>query len=93
MKKEENRREPAVKLSPEQIALCVKEITRPKMLHIEVHWRTQEAVKANPGSLRIICVDANGNTVIERPHRPRNLRTEPTADRTDFETVVVRRQG
>ena len=83
--------EKPVKLSPEEIAWCVKEITRPTLLELEVHWRTWEAAKANPGSVRIIVTDKEGNKVIERPFRPRNVGWEADADRTDFKRFMVRR--
>jgi hypothetical protein len=44
---------------------------RRKALRIEVSRRTFEAVKANPSELKLLAKDANGNPVIERPHRPR----------------------
>jgi hypothetical protein len=86
MKPEEKR--PGPKFTPEDIAWCVKEYWRPRMLCIEVSWRTLEAAKANPGSLRIIVEDAEGRKVIERPHRPRD---EDNAGRTDYDTFVVLR--
>jgi hypothetical protein len=42
-----------------------------KALRIEVSPRTFEAVKANPGDLKLIAKDRYGNAVVERPHRPR----------------------
>jgi hypothetical protein len=44
---------------------------RRKALRIEVSPRTFEAVKANPGDLKLIAKDRHGNAVVERPHRPR----------------------
>jgi hypothetical protein len=83
---------PEEKLTPEQIARCVKEITRPRLLELEVHWRTWEAARDNPGSVRIIVTDAEGNKVIERPFRPRNVGWEADADRTDFKRCMIRSQ-
>jgi hypothetical protein len=42
-----------------------------KALRIEVSPRTYEAVKANPGELKLIAKDRHGNTCVERPARPR----------------------
>ena len=44
---------------------------RRKALRIEVSKRTFDAVRANPGELKLLAKDANGNPVIERPVRPR----------------------
>jgi hypothetical protein len=74
----------------EERAEFARELTRPKLLEIEVHWRTWKAAKANPGSLRIIVTDAEGNKVIERPYRPR-IAMEPEAHRTDFKRHLIRR--
>jgi hypothetical protein len=46
-------------------------VRRRKALRIEVSPRTFEAVKANPGELKLIAKDRHGNAVVERPHRPR----------------------
>jgi hypothetical protein len=58
-------------LTPEQIERVMKMLRRPKMLHVEVSRRTFDAVKANPGDLKLIAKDEHGNPVVERPHRPR----------------------
>jgi hypothetical protein len=75
----------------EEKAEIIREVTRPTLLELEVHWRTWEAAKANPGSVRIIVTDKEGNKVIERPFRPRNVGWEADADRTDFKRHMIRR--
>jgi hypothetical protein len=69
----------------------VREVGRPNLLELEVCWRTWAAAEANPGSVRIIVTDKEGNKVIERPFRPRNVRVEAAADRTDFRRCMIRR--
>jgi hypothetical protein len=56
-------------LTPEEINAVLVALNKPKMLHVEVSPKTFYAVQDNPGELRLISKDANGNTVIERPHR------------------------
>jgi hypothetical protein len=76
--------------TPEEVEEIVREITRPKLLQIEVHWRTLKAAKANPGSLRIIVEAEDGTKIVERPFRPRDRRTECEGHRTDFDAFMVR---
>jgi hypothetical protein len=63
------RRRRATKLHPEQIERVLARLNKPKMLHVEVTPKTFRAVQANPGELRLIAKDANGNTLTDRPHR------------------------
>jgi hypothetical protein len=79
------------KLTPEDIAWYVKEATRPNLLEIQVCWRMLQAVKDNPGSLRITATNAEGVKVVERPYRPGNRIESEAADRTDFRRFMVRR--
>jgi hypothetical protein len=79
--------------TPEERREMALEITRPKLLEIEVHWRTWKAAKANPGSVRIIVEDEEGVKIVERPYRPRNIRMEPDGDRVDFKRHMIRRVG
>jgi hypothetical protein len=81
------------KWTAEDKAWIIREVTRPSLLEFEVHWRTWEAARDNPGSVRIIVTDAEGNKVIERPYRPRNVGWEADADRTDFRRHMIRRVG
>jgi hypothetical protein len=46
-------------------------VRRRKALRIEVSQRTFDAVRANPGDLKLLAKDRHGNAVVERPHRPR----------------------
>ena len=45
--------------------------SRRKALRIEVSKRTFDAVRANPGELKLLAKDRHGNTVIERPAQRR----------------------
>jgi hypothetical protein len=49
---------------------------RRKALRIEVSQRTFDAVKANPGDLKLLAKDRHGNPVVERPARRRMSEAE-----------------
>jgi hypothetical protein len=55
--------------TPEEIEEALAQLKKPKMLHVEVTPKAFHAAQANPGDLRLTLKDANGNTIIERPHR------------------------
>jgi hypothetical protein len=61
---------------------------RRKALRIEVSQRTFDAVKANPGDLKLLAKDRHGNTVIERPARPRTgTISEDEVGREEYERI------
>jgi hypothetical protein len=62
-----------------------------KALRIEVSPRTFEAVKANPGDLRLIAKDKHGNRVDEKPLRGTTLRVVGTISEADVGTAEYER--
>jgi hypothetical protein len=54
-------------------------VRRRTALRIEVSQRTFDAVRANPGDLKLLAKDAHGNPVIERPARRRMTEAEMVA--------------
>jgi hypothetical protein len=87
---------PSAELSPEDrfmrdaLALGPRPVRqkRRKALRIEVSPRTFEAVKANPGELKLLAKDRHGNPVVERPHR---LRTEAEMAAHNERALAARR--
>ena len=61
---------------------------RRKALRIEVSQRTFDAVRANPGDLKLLAKDRHGNAVVERPHRPRTGPiSESEVGRAEYERI------